>query len=157
MKRSFQKLENHPESPDLRSTRESSPLASKKPKKPKKPSSPSQSHLLNGSPNPTRNSSRTSIGTKEKERLTASIISTNKRREPVSFDRPNGYGGHHPASIPTDASDLEVEARDPRDEAAAPPSQSRPASPYTSNPPIDFDGLSWPSKHPQSAYRWAQR
>ncbi|EEQ89312.2 hypothetical protein RJZ56_003471 [Blastomyces dermatitidis] len=38
--------------------------------------------------------------------------------------------------------------RDPRDHTGSltPPSAvSRPASPYTLNPPIDFDGLSWPS------------
>ncbi|KAL6243658.1 GTP cyclohydrolase I [Rhinocladiella similis] len=37
-------------------------------------------------------------------------------------------------------------ARDERDEApmTPPASLSRPASPYTLNPPIDFDGLSWP-------------
>ncbi|KAK2736880.1 GTP cyclohydrolase 1 [Onygenales sp. PD_40] len=38
--------------------------------------------------------------------------------------------------------------RDPRDHTGplTPPSTvSRPASPYTLNPPIDFDGLSWPS------------
>ncbi|KAK9557809.1 GTP cyclohydrolase 1, variant 2 [Aspergillus fumigatus] len=37
--------------------------------------------------------------------------------------------------------------RDPRDEGGAltpPASSSRPSSPYTANPPIDFDGLSWP-------------
>ncbi|KAL8873084.1 MAG: hypothetical protein Q9174_001388 [Haloplaca sp. 1 TL-2023] len=143
MKRSFQKLENPSDSPDLHSAREPSPLASKKSRR---PDSSSQSHLINGNPSSTRNGSRTSIGAKEKERLTASIISTNKRREPVNLDRLlNGDGNHHPTNLPTDTSDLEVEARDPRDEAAAPPFQSRPASPYTSNPPIDFDGLSWPS------------
>lgn len=38
--------------------------------------------------------------------------------------------------------------RDPRDHTGplTPPlAVSRPASPYTLNPPIDFDGLSWPS------------
>ena len=33
--------------------------------------------------------------------------------------------------------------RDPRDHTTT-PVVSRPASPYTLNPPIDFDGLSWP-------------
>ena len=38
-------------------------------------------------------------------------------------------------------------ARDPRDEApiTPPATSSRPASPYTLQPPIDYDGLSWPS------------
>ncbi|KAK2869683.1 GTP cyclohydrolase 1 [Arthroderma sp. PD_2] len=36
--------------------------------------------------------------------------------------------------------------RDPRDQTSPPSTAiSRPASPYTLNPPIDFDGLSWPS------------
>ena len=40
----------------------------------------------------------------------------------------------------------EAPPRDARDEAPLTPpiSASRPASPYTLNPPIDFDGLSWP-------------
>lgn len=40
-----------------------------------------------------------------------------------------------------------TDPRDPRDQGAplTPPSTvSRPASPYTLSPPIDFDGLSWP-------------
>lgn len=38
-------------------------------------------------------------------------------------------------------------ARDPRDEAGTltpPVTASRPASPYTLAPAVDFDGLSWP-------------
>ncbi len=39
-----------------------------------------------------------------------------------------------------------VFARDLRDEApATPPTTTRPSSPFTQNPTIDFDGLSWPS------------
>ena len=37
------------------------------------------------------------------------------------------------------------EPRDPRDDIAF-SAIVRPASPYTLNPPIDFDGLSWPSE-----------
>ncbi|KAL8738069.1 MAG: hypothetical protein Q9181_001093 [Wetmoreana brouardii] len=118
---------------------ESSPLA-------QKPQSALPSHLLNGSIHPERNSSRTSINAKERERLTASILSTNKRQDPIDLEQINGYGGHHPLSLPTRRLGLEVEARDPRDEAAnGTPAPSRPESPYTMNPPIDFDGLSWPS------------
>ena len=39
-------------------------------------------------------------------------------------------------------------ARDPRDEVPLTPplgTSSRPASPFTANPTVDFDGLSWPS------------
>lgn len=44
---------------------------------------------------------------------------------------------------------LDEAARDDRDEPlplTPPTSATRPASPYTLNPPIDFDGLSWPSE-----------
>ena len=45
------------------------------------------------------------------------------------------------------SSKLHGPARDNRDEAPPTPvTISRPASPYTLNPPIDFDGLSWPSR-----------
>ncbi|KAI9787306.1 MAG: GTP cyclohydrolase 1 [Peltula sp. TS41687] len=49
--------------------------------------------------------------------------------------------------IPRDVTSRSAAPRDPRDEAAAPYAtpQSGSASPYTLNPPIDFDGLSWPS------------
>lgn len=44
------------------------------------------------------------------------------------------------------ASDLKIHARDKRDEAPpTPPLTSRSISPFTQNPTIDFDGLSWPS------------
>ena len=48
---------------------------------------------------------------------------------------------------PTLSSRLSEKPRDPRDSKgkALTTSTSRPASPYTRNPPIDFDGLSWPS------------
>ncbi|KAL8726037.1 MAG: hypothetical protein Q9166_006982 [cf. Caloplaca sp. 2 TL-2023] len=117
---------------------ESSPLAPR-------PKSTLPSHLLNGNTHHEKNSSRTSIGVKERERLQASILNTTKRRVPVDSEQSNGYGDHQPSNIPTTASDLEVEARDPRDEAQTPQTHGRPASPYTLNPPIDFDGLSWPS------------
>ncbi|KAI4183638.1 MAG: hypothetical protein L6R41_005295 [Letrouitia leprolyta] len=103
------------------------------------------SHLVNGSTHSDRNSARTSVPAKEREQLTASILSSSKRRNLADFEKPNGNGNHHPSSIPTRNSDLEAEARDPRDEAHTSSAHSRPASPYTLNPPIDFDGLSWPS------------
>lgn len=42
----------------------------------------------------------------------------------------------------------EAKPRDPRDEASppTPPTTSRSISPYTQNPTVDFDGLSWPSE-----------
>ncbi|KAL8858597.1 MAG: hypothetical protein Q9178_004891 [Gyalolechia marmorata] len=134
-------------------------------------------HQPNRNAHPEKNSSRSSFGAKERERLQASILSTNNRREPIDLEKVNGdgdhhpsttdlantkgylnhpssstdiekvngYSYHHPSSIPTRSSDLEVVARDPRDEVQAPLASSRVPSPYTLNPPIDFDGLSWPS------------
>ncbi|KAL8999060.1 MAG: hypothetical protein Q9188_005971 [Gyalolechia gomerana] len=104
------------------------------------------SHLVNGNAHSERNkAARTSVPARERQQLTASILSSNKRRNLVDLAKSNGYDDHHPARNPTRSSDLEVEARDPRDEAHASSVHSRPASPYTLNPPIDFDGLSWPS------------
>lgn len=121
---------------------ESTPLAPK-------PKSSVPSRLTNGNPHPAKRSDRTSIAAKERERLNASILSSNKRRRLVDhLDRSDGDGDddHHNASLPRRTSDLEVDARDPRDEAHASVINSRQASPYTLNPPVDFDGLSWPSK-----------
>lgn len=50
---------------------------------------------------------------------------------------------HFMLDIPKDT--LSETARDPRDEAPYATPQSGSASPFTLNPPIDFDGLSWPS------------
>ena len=126
--------------------------------KPKLPS-----YLLNGDKHTTQKSStlrRTSVNGKEREALTASIKSSHNRRQPIDLSVAdpsllNGRDSDSPA--PTDEeleSDvaLDIPSRDSRDEAPETPlpSSTRPASPYTLNPPIDFDGLSWPSKRPLS-------
>jgi GTP cyclohydrolase I len=95
---------------------------------------------------------------KERDKLYASIESSNTTRHPVDLDGPNSYfpkkpqnkldmngiNGHD--SNTGKGSVAEEHARDPRDEAPeAPPSASRPESPFTQHPTIDFDGLSWPS------------
>lgn len=104
--------------------------------------------MTDGNAHPAKKRDRTSIAAKERDRLAASILSSNKRRRLVDdLEEMNGDGDHQPESVPTRISDLGVEARDPRDEAHTPSIHSRPASPYTLNPPIDFDGLSYPSKH----------
>ncbi len=103
-----------------------------------------------------RPSPRTSVNAEERERLTASILSSNAGRQPIDLDslvssNTNGHGSHRleiSDQDPAAPTNIDVSARDPRDEA---PSQStatvsRPASAYTLNPPIDFDGLSWPSE-----------
>ncbi|KAL8943332.1 MAG: hypothetical protein Q9211_001027 [Gyalolechia sp. 1 TL-2023] len=86
------------------------------------------SHLVNGNAHSDRNNARTSVPAKEREQLTASIRSSDKRRNLVDLEKSNGYGDPHPASNPTRTSDLEVEARDPRDEAHGSSVDSRPAS-----------------------------
>lgn len=119
-----------------------------------KPKSALPSHLINGS-SPLHISS----DSRERDSLVASINASSGRRQPVDLDGsqlPTSNGDakllHHTVKAhparPAVHSNLTEAARDPRDEAAppTPPSSSRPASPYTLNPPIDFDGLSWPSK-----------
>ncbi|KAH0552946.1 GTP cyclohydrolase 1 [Trichoglossum hirsutum] len=112
-------------------------------------------HLSNGS-----SPLHTPTDQKERESLFASITSSTSRRQPIDWESrdsqvSNGTVNntayptrtqpprHDPSWLPR----LTEAARDPRDEAApaTPPTASRPASPYTQNPPIDFDGLSWPS------------
>ncbi|KZF20349.1 GTP cyclohydrolase I [Xylona heveae TC161] len=131
-----------------------------------KPASALPAYLTNGNP-----PSHASRDKKERENLYSSIKASNEGRRAVDLEntetlpysgnsyyskiaqeqRPeitshtNGPALKHPhprAHIgPYEA------ARDPRDEAVppTPPGTSRSASPYTLNPPIDFDGLSWPS------------
>ena len=127
----------------------------------KKPKSAVPSHLSNGTNHHSRGGSplaRTSVNAKERDKLTASIRSSNNQRVPIdleSVDRPLSNGrGYLPANDVSNepsanSTKLDVPPRDPRDETPEPtPSAaaSRPASPYTLNPPIDFDGLSWPSE-----------
>jgi GTP cyclohydrolase I len=98
---------------------------------------------------------------KEREKLYASIESSSTIRHPVDLDSPNGYfskksqskldmnGPNGQSSKTTRGAIDEEHARDPRDEALEPtPSTSRPESPFTQHPTIDFDGLSWPSMAP---------
>ena len=127
-----------------------------------KPIAAVPSYLMNGKKNTAHSSSllrpsaRTSVNIEEREKLTASIISSNARRQPIeldSLDSPNTNGhGTYPPEVPAKdlapPSDIDVSARDSRDKALSQttPIMSRPASLYTLNPPIDFDGLSWPSE-----------
>lgn len=132
---------------------DSSPIANK-------PKSALPSHLSNGRNHSSRGVSplaRTSVNSRERDKLTASIRSSNTRRVPIdleSVDQPvlNGRGYFPKTDVSNeplgDSTELDVSPRDPRDEPPEPTSSaaSRPASPYTLNPPIDFDGLSWPSE-----------
>lgn len=88
---------------------------------------------------------------KERENAFASIQSSmGPRRVPLDFDAGESIGSSlSQDKRPLKISNLEEEnARDPRDEAAPPTppaTHSRSISPFTKNPTVDFDGLSWPS------------
>ena len=95
---------------------------------------------------------------KEREKLYAAIESSSTiGRQLVDLDEPSSYFGNAnkpkvngtPAKEHKSRASIDEEhARDARDEAPiATPSISRPESPFTQHPTIDFDGLSWPSKH----------
>ncbi|OQE19592.1 hypothetical protein PENSTE_c015G03620 [Penicillium steckii] len=139
---------------------------------PSKPSA-IPSHMLNGS-SPLQSSSSPGTGTRsrdarERESLNSSIRSSFAPRVPVGFETTEEENSEstHPGPAPAgdstaSASDttanhgalslrgrisLNDPPRDPRDEGGPltpPATSSRPASPYTMAPPIDFDGLSWP-------------
>lgn len=119
-----------------------------------KPKSALPSYLINGT-----SPLHTSSDIRERENLAASINASSGRRQPVDLDGSQLPTSNGDANIlqhavkprlarPGVHSGVTEAARDPRDEAPppTPPSSSRPASPYTLNPPIDFDGLSWPSE-----------
>ncbi|KAI9766280.1 MAG: GTP cyclohydrolase 1 [Geoglossum simile] len=106
------------------------------------------SHLSNGG-----SPLHTSVDHKERESLFASITSSASHRQPIDLESPDSQLSNGTVNSPTylpRALSLKHDlgshprfteaARDPRDQLTA----SRPASPYTLNPPIDFDGLSWP-------------
>ena len=117
-----------------------------------KPRSALPSYLTNGaSPLHTSQEVRDQ---KERDNLRASIKGSHTRGHVVNLDDPDGYlpkksspesQGSHGGKTSRRAID-EEHARDPRDEASPPtPSTTRPSSPFTQHPTIDFDGLSWPS------------
>lgn len=119
------------------------------------------SHLLNDDHRAQEGQSplRTSVGPKEREKLTVSIISSTGRKPSLDIDTVHepSVNGHDAGfskkqeqvlGDPLGSAGLNVSARDPRDRPVkrALSRHGRPASPYTLNPPIDFDGLSWPSE-----------
>ncbi|KAJ5379509.1 GTP cyclohydrolase 1 [Penicillium cosmopolitanum] len=66
---------------------------------------------------------------------------------PASTSQNTPTPAHHGALSVRGRPSLNDPPRDPRDEGGPltpPATASRPASPYTLAPPIDFDGLSWP-------------
>ena len=113
-----------------------------------RPRSSLPSRLMNGS-----STLHLSVSTKERQKLAASIQSSSYERQAVDLEAPqdahlNGDDTHYKTLMqntqPKLSPPLSELTRDARDNAAS--LSSRPASPYTLNPPIDFDGLSWPSE-----------
>lgn len=94
---------------------------------------------------------------KERENLYNSIQSLSSARQPIDLSQPNGVYSKptlhnkvdfaHGKAAAVNGLD-EEHARDPRDTAGplTPLATSRPQSPFTQHPTIDFDGLSWPSE-----------
>lgn len=129
--------------------------------------------MLNGG-SPLQSSSSPGSGTRardarERESLNSSIRSSFAPRVPVGFEATEEENSESTPAGPAPAGDSTASAsdtathhgalslrgrislndppRDPRDEGGPltpPATGSRPASPYTMAPPIDFDGLSWP-------------
>ena len=116
------------------------------------------SYLTNGG-SPLQN--RVSVrDTTERDTLFSSIKSSSgPRRQPIALEQLPSQPQQRPPVLKgatmngVDGQTGEREhvvqeyARDPRDEAPMSPlsTNSRPASPFTANPTVDFDGLSWPS------------
>ena len=97
----------------------------------------------------------------EREHAYASIKSSmGPVKQPIDLDNPHYFQAQQ-QSVPRNKRPMklsnldEVDARDPRDELPTPSVMSRSSSPYTQNPTVDFDGLSWPSTpclaYPQDA------
>ena len=87
---------------------------------------------------------------KERDNLRSAIQSSNKRHileDDHSHVNPSKYRSTRNGKRRAGYFE-EDHARDSRDEAdpMTPLAMSRPHSPYTQHPTIDFDGLSWPSK-----------
>jgi len=98
----------------------------------------------------------TFVSAQERQKLAHSIEASSYERQPIDLESPQDvpfndtqphYKPRKPLSREIHSSHNAEAARDPRDDHASRFHQDvgRSASPYTLNPPIDFDGLSWPS------------
>lgn len=125
-----------------------------------KPKSALPSYLIPNTSSPL-STSHEARDKKEREKLYAAIEqSSTVGRQAVDLDEePSSYFGNKKSgkqemnglsvNIPKHSKEPveEEEARDPRDEVVVPMAVvSRPDSPFTQHPTIDFDGLSWPSE-----------
>jgi GTP cyclohydrolase I len=120
-----------------------------------KPKSALPGHMVNGR-SPLRLTTELR-DKKEREHLFHAIETSNRGRQVVNFDGPNGYFPEKGSAADTDQGSVHDRHRinngrvDVEDYNHGMPSQtplatSRAHSPYTQHPTIDFDGLSWPSK-----------
>ncbi|KAF1847726.1 GTP cyclohydrolase I [Cucurbitaria berberidis CBS 394.84] len=115
-----------------------------------KPKSALPTHMVNGG-SPLRVSQEVR-DQRERESLYNAIETSNRGRQMVNFDGPEGYlpanmddaGAHGRHEIINGETDAEGSNEDAV--AKTPLATSRAHSPYTQHPTIDFDGLSWPSK-----------
>ncbi|PVI04386.1 GTP cyclohydrolase I [Periconia macrospinosa] len=115
------------------------------------------SHITNGPSSPLR-LNQEDRDRKERDNLYAAIETSNRGRQIVDFDGPNGYFPKSSTSADMDNKvggkdvhgiingEIDVEGYNQDTAAKTPLSTSRAHSPYTQHPTIDFDGLSWPSK-----------
>lgn len=126
---------------------------------------PIPAHLINGhSPlSQSSQSSTTDTATemrdrKERDNLFSSIQASNRGRQVVDFDGPDGYFPQSSTSVDAQGNDaqsgyelvhggIDVEGYVDDHSAKTPLATSRAHSPYTQHPTIDFDGLSWPSTY----------
>lgn len=88
---------------------------------------------------------------KEREHLYNAIETSNRGRQVVNFDGPNGYfpakaSGAQANGKSQNYEESDTEGHYEATSAQTPLATSRAHSPYTQHPTIDFDGLSWPSK-----------
>lgn len=111
-----------------------------------RPKSALPSYLINGSSPlhaPAHNA--------EREKLYASLSASTNHRQSVDLNGSELIHNGNNISKRDSRAQVGDPPRDPRDDISpsTPPTTSRSASPYTLNPPIDFDGLSWPSQSTQ--------
>jgi GTP cyclohydrolase IA len=114
------------------------------------------SYLMNGN-SPLHPNSTEARDKRERESLYSSIKSSNTRKELVEgFNNHNGAPSSFPhtsssshgasSNTTTDAQSPDETPRDGRPSGQlTPTATSRPHSPFTQYPTVDFDGLSWPS------------
>ncbi|PSN74455.1 GTP cyclohydrolase I [Corynespora cassiicola Philippines] len=121
---------------------------------PFRPKTAIPSHLTNG-PSPLSISTE-ARDRKERDSLYAAIETSNRGRQIVNFDEPNGYfpkasangvnGRGASEAQKIEHSEIDVEGYNEEGVIRTPLATSRAHSPYTQHPTIDFDGLSWPSR-----------